>query len=128
MEVITNAPIYVEGNESFLNVGGKDKKKKTDKKRGENLKKGFQNIKESDLGKFFIASGGQYLVDKYGNSTYAGGGGDNEGSGSGAPSSELPPVGDDETKSKMSTGAKVAIGVTAAVAIGVIIYFVTKKK
>ena len=31
MEVITNAPIYVEGNESFLNVGGKDKKKKTDK-------------------------------------------------------------------------------------------------
>lgn len=126
MEVITNAPIYVEGNESFLNVGGKDKKKK-DKKTGENLKKGWQNVKESDLGKFFIASGGQYLVDKYGNSTYAGGGGQ-EGSGSGAPSSELPPVGDDETKSKMSTGAKVAIGVTAAVAIGVIIYFVTKKK
>lgn len=127
MEVITNAPIYVEGNESFLNVGGKDKKKK-DKKTGENLKKGFQNIKESDLGKFFIASGGQYLVDKYGNSTYAGGGGDNEGGGSGAPTSQLPPVGDEETKSKMSTGAKVAIGVTAAVVVGVIIYFVTKKK
>ena len=122
MEVITNAPIYVEGNESFLNVGGKDKKKK-DKKTGEKIAKGWENVKESDLGKFLIASGGKYLVDKYGDTTYV-----NDGTGTPGPGTDLPPVGDDKEKSTMSTGAKIAIGVSVAAVLGLVIYFATKGK
>ena len=125
MEVITKAPIYVEGNESFSYVDDKKKKKK-DKKTGDKIVKGLQNVKESDLGKFFIASGGQYLVDKYGQNAYnPNATSDDAGTGN----SQLPPVGDQggDTKS-MTTGAKVAIGVTVAVVLGVVIYFATKKK